>query len=149
MAEQQLSQLGQRLAAFAAAVSTAMTGAREVAQAHEEQQRRAESRARRRDRARPRMMVYKPTSDLVLARVPSRDFRNLVGPAGRVSLGPWQVWRLDSEPWSAALTSSFVGSFDTWDEAMLVASQYADRGHVHSTVDDDAGDYVSWGEVPC
>ena len=145
MAEPQISQ---RLAAFAAAVTKAMTGAREVVQAHEEQQRLAQSRARRRDLDRPRVSVQKVAVGL-FSRLPSADPRNLLRAGGRLSQDFWYVVALERESGCGSLTGTCVGAFDTWDEAMLTARQYAERKHVLSTVDDDAADYVSWGEVPC
>jgi len=142
------TQISQRLAAFAAAVTKAMTGAREVMQAHEEQQRLAQSRARRRDLDRPRISVHKGEVGL-FSRLPNADPRNLLRAGGRLSQDFWYVWALEREPGCGSFTGTYVGVCDTWDEAMLVAHQYAERKHVLSTVDDDAADYVSWGEVPC
>ena len=141
-------QISQRLAAFAAAVTKAMTGAREVVQAHEEQQRLAQSRARRRDLDRPRLHVHKGGAGL-FSRLPNADPRNLLSTGGRMSHDLWHVWALQRGTGYGDLMGDFVGYFDTWDEAMLVAHQYAGQAHALSTVDDDAADYVSWGEVPC
>ena len=148
-------QVSQRRAAFAAAVSKAMIGARELVETHEEQQRLAQSRARRRDLDRPRLHVHKGGAGL-FSRLPLGDPRNLLPAGGRLSQDDWHVWAIEREASAESLTGSFVGSFDTWEEALRTAQQLTRFGcavagamQALNDVDDDAADYVSWGEVPC
>ena len=153
--------LSRRLAAFADAVTTAMTGATAVMQAREEEQQARTSRARRRDLDRPRVHVHKGGAGL-FSRLPLGDPRNLLPTGGRLSQDSWHVWTRQPEAATEGITGSFVGSFDTWAEAMLVAHHVAEHGRIPgqwipSTSDliadlfrDDLEDvFCGVGEVPC
>lgn len=152
--------LSRRLAAFADAVTTAMTGATAVMQAREEEQQARASRARRRDLDRPRVHVHKGGAGL-FSRLPLGDPRNLLPTGGRLSHDSWHV-TLQPEAAADSLTGAFVGAFDTWDEAMLVAHHVAEHGRVpaqlvpnisaltaHLLNDDQEGVFCGVGEVPC
>ena len=153
--------LSRRLVAFADAVTTAMTGATAVMQAREEEQQARVSRARRRDLDRPRVHVHKGGADL-FSRLPLGDPRNLLPTGGRLSQDSWHVWTLQPEAATEGITGSFIGSFDTWDEAMLVAHHVAEHGRIPAQwitnvpdlitgllKEDQEDVFCGVGEVPC
>ncbi|WP_141564906.1 hypothetical protein [Kocuria rhizophila] len=118
-----------------------------------------ESRARRRDLDRPRVSVHQAGAGL-FSRLPHADPRNLLPAGGRLRQDGWHVWTLQPEPASESITGSFVGSFDTWDEAMLVAHHVAEHGRVPAqwvpdisailwcdAIEEDV--FCGVGEVPC
>lgn len=121
-----------------------------------------ESRARRRDLDRPRVSVHQDGAGM-FSRLPHADPRNLLPAGGRLRLDGWHVWTLQPEPASEGITGSFVGSFDTWDEAMLVAHYVAEHGRVpapwitaaseliaslsRDAIEEDV--FCGVGEVPC
>lgn len=118
-----------------------------------------ESRVRRRDLDRPRVSVHQNGAGM-FSRLPHADPRNLLPAGGRLRLDGWHVWTLQPEPASEGITGSFVGSFDTWDEAMLVAHHVAEHGRVPSqwvpdisailycdAIEEDV--FCGVGEVPC
>ena len=120
-----------------------------------------ESRVRRRDLDRPRVSVHQAGAGLC-SRLPHADPRNLLPTGGRLCQDGWHVWTLQPEPASEGITGSFVGSFDTWDEAMLVAHHVAEHGRVPAPwitaasepiaqlsrdVEEDV--FCGVGEVPC
>ena len=153
--------LSRRLAAFADAVTTAMRGATAVMQAREEEQQARASRARRSDLDRPRVHVHKGGANL-FSRLPQGDPRNLMPAGGRLSQDSWHVWTLQPEAATEGITGSFVGSFDTWGEAMLVAHHVAEYGRVpaqwvanvsdliEGLLDETTEDvFCGVGEVPC
>ena len=96
----------------------------------------------------------------MFSRLPHADPRNLLPAGGRLRLDGWHVWTLQPEPASEGITGSFVGSFDTWDEAMLVAHHVAEHGRVPAqwvpdisailycdAIEEDV--FCGVGEVPC
>lgn len=141
---------------------------RAVTRGLEAEARRKASRRRRRDLDRPRAVVQKAAHPLSL-KLPSSDCRNLIGRTGRQNIGGWDVWILESATPSTSLTGSFIGSYDEWTTAITVAQSLTRDGGVLSPdchapnlpsdaalhedsqrgVWAEAGEYSSWGEVPC